>query len=162
MADQDFSLLSGFVGKHQRLVDKHFPDEMDIESLVLKAHLMLEQILRDYCSRSVPHPEHLKEARLTFKQIALLSRSLDPNASSVDSLWPAVTGLNRLRNAMAHELAPSESSLTSSQRAIIAAVDAHDGSSGQHDLSEAIGYLCGTLSVHLHFDLDRCSQGEKG
>ncbi|MCX5507686.1 hypothetical protein [Pseudomonas sp. BJa3] len=158
MTDQDSPLLCGFVGKHQSLVDKHFVDEMDDHTGLLKVHLMLEQILRDFCTRAVPNPDHLQDARLSFKQIALLARSLDPNQSDVAPLWSAVNDLNAMRNAMAHELEPSESKFTKLQRTIIAAVDTHNGSSGEHDLGAALGYLCGMLSVHLHHGLDQRSQ----
>ena len=162
MADEDLPQLTGYVGKHQGLVDKHFLEDMDAHTLVLKVHLMLERILRDFCSRAVEHPEHLQGARLTFKQIALLSRSLDKFQSDVGPLWPAVNHLNSLRNALAHELEPSEPSISKLERSIIAAVEAHDRSSGEHGIVEALAYLCGTLSVHLHYPLDLRSQEEAG
>lgn len=115
MTDQQFPpvLRREFIAQHHQLALKHFANELDDQVMVLKAHLWLEGMLRDFCIRSVPTPKHLQGARLTFKQIFLLARALNPSSVAIN-VWPAVNHLNSLRNAMAHELEPSAEKIENS------------------------------------------------
>ncbi|VVM58041.1 hypothetical protein PS647_01840 [Pseudomonas fluorescens] len=39
--------------KHDKRFEKHFSLQMDDITLILKCHLMLEEMLRDFCSEMV-------------------------------------------------------------------------------------------------------------
>ena len=79
------------------------PQAHDPTFLVLKAHLLCEELLRDFIAKQSKHPTALNGARLTFSQLLKLAQAfastLDPN----DWRCRALTELNRLRNSMAHE-----------------------------------------------------------
>lgn len=161
MEDKYSRPAGGFQAKHLDMAVKHFPQGLDEQTTILKSHLMLEQIFRDFCGRALPNPKHLQGARLTFKQIALLTRSLDPHQSAT-VLWPAVNHLNSLRNAMAHDLEPDEQNIAKLKQSIIAAVDNECGRPGEHDFPGALGYMCGVFSAHLHYLLDQHSSADEG
>ncbi len=90
-----------------RYLDFVSPKGEDPTYSVLKAHLAIEQVFRDYLERRLLHPEALKEARLGFMQRMHLVRAIsraDPKHWS----WTAITKLNSIRNRLAHHLAPKE------------------------------------------------------
>jgi hypothetical protein len=58
-----------FSKKHDKRFEKHFSSQMDDITLILKCHLMLEEMLRDFCSEMVSQPQFLKDSRFTFAQI---------------------------------------------------------------------------------------------
>ena len=155
MADEQiYSPALGKFGKqHFDLAVKHFTHDLDDQTSILKAHLLLEGMFRDFCSRSLPNPQHLQGARLTFKQILLLARSLDTDYSDMP-LWSVVSHLNSLRNAMAHELEPSAEKIAKLQRMITTATAALDDERDSHSLQDALAFVCGFMSQHLELTLD--------
>ncbi len=73
---------------------------------ILKAHLLVEELLRIQLRRVLPHPEALSGSRLTFAQLLALVRA----CSDVPPdywCWVAVAKLNKLRNMLSHEAAPT-------------------------------------------------------
>jgi len=123
--------LPEFMNKHGDLFDKHFPPDLDDESMILKAHLLVESLMRDFCTSSVPHPERLKEAKFQFHQVLSLARALCPRDGKFldlcDVLWGVALNLNQLRNAMAHELEPDPQKIESRKKAIIDLVNKRRG-----------------------------------
>lgn len=146
-------LQGDFIARHHDLAMKHFAGDLDDQAVVLKAHLLLEGMFRDCCSASVPAPEHLQGARLTFKQISLLTRALDPS-NKASTAWLAVNHLNSLRNAMAHELEPSAERIAKLKRLIITAAETQSGTPGIYTLMMAVGFLCGFMSAHLQYMIE--------
>lgn len=71
---------------------------------VLNAHLLCEEVLRDYLERLAAHPQMLDRARLTFSQYLSLTRALCARAEANAWEWAAVNKLNKLRNTIAHGL----------------------------------------------------------
>lgn len=85
---------------------KHLPiDSADVSLLILKGHLLLEELLNEYLESKLPRPEHLEEARLTFFQRVAITRALEPLGPN-DWVWSALAKLNTARNAFAHNLEP--------------------------------------------------------
>jgi hypothetical protein len=78
-----------------------FVDETVV--LVLKGHLLIEEVLDSIISKFVWHVDFLESASLRFAQKISLARavSLDEQANP---LWEVALALNALRNQLAHSL----------------------------------------------------------
>ncbi|WP_161891594.1 hypothetical protein [Pseudomonas juntendi] len=145
-----------FSKRNGELFKKHFPSGTDEETAVLKGHLLVESMLRDFCMNSVPNPAHLKGARLTFKQITLLARSLcNLPVPGLEYIWTLVSKLNQLRNLMAHELEPDQAKKDSLCSSLIKTVNEHKGNSEYscNSLENAICYMCDLLDAYLQIGL---------
>ncbi|WP_296246891.1 hypothetical protein [Pseudomonas sp. UBA4194] len=140
--------MDPFRAKHSELNQKHLDALTDEGMVILKVHLVIEELLRDFCGAVVPNPKHLREARLTFKQTMLLARSLTDH--DIDWIWAVLRNLNRMRNLMAHAVEPSEEEYSRCRNTIIQLVsEARPG--GRPDslkgaLQYAYGWLGGMLS----------------
>ena len=75
--------------------------------VILKGHLLVEELLREYVHGQFSLPEHLSDARLTFQQCLCLAKASDTDQSR-DKLWLLVGKLNALRNKLAHNLEPRD------------------------------------------------------
>jgi len=74
--------------------------------IVLKGHLLLEDLMREFCSSKMENPKPLEEARLGFSQIAALTHSLLKHPMQ-QWVWAGVKKVNNLRNMLAHNLEPN-------------------------------------------------------
>lgn len=83
------------------------PDTDDLTLMVLKGHLVIEEqlflIAQQYCAL----PEHLEKVRLSFAQLSNLVRALT-GSNILETTWSAISKLNGLRNALAHQLEPED------------------------------------------------------
>ena len=129
------------------LFSKHFSSELDEQAAFLKAHLLIEGVIRDFCYQSVRHPDHLRGLRLTFQQIVGLARSFMHFDSGTERLWGMVNQLNKLRNLMAHELEPDQTKSDKCRDALITA-------SGSATLNDSLSYLCGAMHALLYVSLE--------
>ena len=91
----DFAPLERFFG--------HLPKDGDIELSLLKCHLLVEEVLSKIISTGVRRPNHIKEARLSFKQKLLLARAVAVSQSH-EWIWTSAIKLNDARNELAHGL----------------------------------------------------------
>lgn len=133
---------------HGDLFEKHFSVALDEQSAVLKAHLLIEGVLRDYCYKSVRNPEHLRGMRLTFQQIVGIARSFIVfNKPGVDHFWSMIDHLNKLRNLMAHELEPDQAKQDKCRKELISL-------SKLTTLNAGLSYLCGGLNALLAVSLE--------
>lgn len=142
-----------FSQKHDQRFEKHFASHMDDMTLILKCHLMLEEMLRDFCSEMVPRPQHLKDLRFSFAQILDLSKALYPQGielGALAELWSLCDKINRIRNMMAHALDPDSTKLDGYKTAIISAVRSR-GKEGTSSLPFAgcLTYVLGAVSFIL-------------
>ena len=80
------------------------PSQADPTYSVLKAHLLLEELLYDFIMRGLPHPEALRGSRLTFSQLLALSKASATTLKPEDWHWEGVARVNKLRNMLAHQL----------------------------------------------------------
>ncbi|PTQ70402.1 hypothetical protein [Pseudomonas sp. GV071] len=140
-----------FSQKADARYNKHFASEMDDISLILKGHLLLEEMLRDFCSAIVPQPKHLSDCRFTFAQILDLSHALYPadiKLGRYSELW-AITGkINRLRNLMAHALEPDSQKLEGLQESVISTIKVL--SKYEHvNLAGCLSFILATFSAIL-------------
>lgn len=92
-------------------VAKRFREELDqVDELVhtlLKGHLLIEEVLSSILEKLAFHPQHLTEARLTFKQKVVLCRSLCLDQDQCGT-WELILAINSLRNELAHRLKSKE------------------------------------------------------
>ncbi len=71
--------------------------------MLLKGHLLIEELLRTYIEQSVPNPRELRQRDLTFAKCLMLCRAFTP--PDKDSwAFDAAKQLDSVRNEIAHEL----------------------------------------------------------
>ncbi len=84
----------------------HLDKSDDPTLLILRAHLLVEERLRDVLARICRDPEELRTARLSFYQALCLCRAIV--ARHDEPVWDFVARLNEVRNRMAHHLDPGD------------------------------------------------------
>lgn len=92
----------------ERLLGYLKPASNDPTHLVLKAHLLAEEVLYRFVEGKTNRPEALREARLGFAQLVALSRALHLYSNEDWWGWSALKKLNSLRNLLAHNLEPKD------------------------------------------------------
>lgn len=94
-----------FYAEVRNLISK-LSDSEDVTVLVLRAHLIIEQLIIRITESLVRNPEHIRKAnRLQFATRIIFLRSLaKPLIQSDNSFWKSIDLLNRLRNDLAHKL----------------------------------------------------------
>jgi hypothetical protein len=78
----------------------------DLTLIILRAHLLTEELLRRILRKHTIDPSALKETRLTFFQVLRIVQALTAHPSR-DSLWQEAENLNHLRNILAHRADPN-------------------------------------------------------
>ena len=101
--------MAGLAETDKRILQRfavHMPKVDDLMLVVLKGHLLLEEMLTSIVSSSLPHPDLVKDLRLTFDRKVILSKALswDQHKSGV---WDLISAVNAVRNEMAHSVEPS-------------------------------------------------------
>ena len=81
------------------------PRSGDLTILLLKGHLLVEELLRQLIDSSLMKPSALKDARLETHQCICLAEALFHDRSST-WIWDALRKLNGIRNKLAHNLEP--------------------------------------------------------
>jgi hypothetical protein len=71
--------------------------------VLLKGHLLLEELMGEIIEQHLFHPKHLSDARLTFSQKISLCRSLCLRKNDLGE-WALISVVNTLRNDLAHRL----------------------------------------------------------
>ena len=71
--------------------------------IVLKGHLLIEEMLDAIIRTFVFHPDHLDGARLGFSQKLHIARSMSLDEHN-NGMWDIALRLNSLRNELAHSL----------------------------------------------------------
>jgi hypothetical protein len=86
------------------------PAGEDLPLLVLKGHLVVEQLLNHYIEVISSNPKPILELkRLAFGLRARVAQSMYVKDKTLDQvMWTPVRQLNELRNSIAHELEPKE------------------------------------------------------
>lgn len=85
---------------------EHLPlNSNDRVSVVLKGHLLIEELLGKLIEVHVVDSLPLRDARFTFKQKLCLAQAFCSNESN-SKLWKSIELLNNLRNKLAHSLEP--------------------------------------------------------
>lgn len=82
------------------------PTPGDPSYSLLKAHLLIEDLVRAHLARRLAHPKALEGARLTFVQLLAVARAVSSDIAPDHWIWQAMAELNRLRNMLSHEVQP--------------------------------------------------------
>ena len=90
--------------KINRFID-HLPRGADETLVILKGHLLIEEILRELVAISVSDVSALEKAKLTFFQCVCVSEAIY-NEDIEKWIWTAALKLNSLRNRIAHNIEP--------------------------------------------------------
>ncbi len=96
----------GTEGLRDRYME-HMPDIDDLTLIILKGHLLVEELLERILNTIACSPEALVNARLSFSQKAFLARALSWDEDT-DAFWDLLSALNPLRNDLAHSLEPQK------------------------------------------------------
>lgn len=84
---------------------QYFPFESDDDvSIILKGHLLIEELLVSFMSKKMKKPEELKNFR--FYHYLCLARALEEKSDN-NWIWAATEKLNSIRNKLAHNLQPA-------------------------------------------------------
>lgn len=86
------------------MMKQHLDGTDDPTLLILKAHLLVEERLRDVLARIRRSPEEVAAVRLSFHQALCLCRAVVGRQE--DPAWGFIARLNEVRNRMAHRLEP--------------------------------------------------------
>jgi hypothetical protein len=78
----------------------------DVDLLVLKGHLLVEQFLTSLIESYCWRPRFLEDAKLSFFNKVKLARCFVKHPMRDDSVWDNVECLNRLRNELGHKWKP--------------------------------------------------------
>ena len=94
--------------KHEEAVKRYisivYPEKGDPTYLILRTHLLIEELLRDLIAANFKHPEALDGARLNFSQILTLAKAGTLASKPEMWHWTAIDKLNKLRNLFAHHI----------------------------------------------------------
>jgi hypothetical protein len=86
--------------------------EQDGTLLVLKSHLVIEELIRTKLAECLPHPEYMARANLSFFHVLCVARAVFPDELRIrdgqPSTWDLVEAWNTLRNRLAHKLEPTD------------------------------------------------------
>lgn len=87
-------------------IRRHLDKTDDPILVILRAHLLIEERLRDILARICRSPDELQMARLSFHQALCLCRAVIGRQD--DPAWDFVARLNEVRNRIAHHLDPGD------------------------------------------------------
>jgi len=99
MKDQDWKAMIRFL--------EVLPKSGDKELTLLKAHLVIEEVLTKILAKECVNEKYLNEAKLQFHQKVKLVRAYNKITNS-DWVWKALQLLNQARNHMSHNLTAQE------------------------------------------------------
>ncbi len=87
-------------------IKRHLDTTDDPTLLILRAHLLVEERLRDVLARICRSPDELPAARLSFYQVLCLCRAVIGRHD--EPAWGFAARLNEVRNRMGHHLDPGD------------------------------------------------------
>jgi hypothetical protein len=81
----------------------HLPMVKDPTVIILRGHLLIEDLLDRLIAANLKNAHFIQDARLTFFQKLCLAKGI-VGSSNEDSTWKSVEELNKLRNMISHNL----------------------------------------------------------
>jgi hypothetical protein len=81
----------------------HLPMVKDPTVIILRGHLLIEDLLDRLISANLRNTHAIQNARLTFFQKLCLAQGII-GSSNEDGKWKAIKELNKLRNMISHNL----------------------------------------------------------
>lgn len=101
--DEIFSAHNERSEKYMKLL----PPSGDVSLIVLKGHLIIEEMLFEIAATHCCDRGALQKAKLSFAQLLCVTQALIKLPLG-DCVWPAVSALNSIRNALVHNLNPRD------------------------------------------------------
>lgn len=95
------------LGKYVLRWDDYMSDTDDLSFIVLKGHLLVEEMLVELRDTLLPHSKHLDELNLNFKQLASIVRAAC-STQDTNQAWALIFTLNSVRNKLIHNLEPEK------------------------------------------------------
>lgn len=90
-------------------IQKTFYEEIryidDTAQILLKGHLVVEDLMNKALEAFVLHGEHVEDARLQFNQKLELCKAISVSENK-NNMWNLIKKINVLRNALSHSLDP--------------------------------------------------------
>lgn len=86
---------------------EHMPESGDPELILLKGHLLIEEVLTAIITAGVAKPQLLLKKHMQFETRARTARAVIRGEDRPE-LWEAVSSVNSARNALAHGLEPAK------------------------------------------------------
>jgi len=150
----DYNLNSGVVNvaEYYQYTDflTHLPvTSSDKTLMALKGHLLVEQALRTYISKRVPHPGRLKDKQMSFANLIDFASSLEDD-KNLEWIWQALKLLNTVRNKLAHNLAPMK--VEENEAKFVSYVQKHDGEISVKENNIKLDYGQFPLAVFQLYD----------
>jgi hypothetical protein len=102
------NILKTDTEKHQERFFRFLPENNDITSLILKGHLLIEEILNNLIDQKCKLPCYIEEAKLTFFQKIKLLQALIESDIQSKIPWNSLESLNILRNQISHNIEPKD------------------------------------------------------
>ncbi|HEY9756051.1 MAG TPA: hypothetical protein V6C97_12870 [Oculatellaceae cyanobacterium] len=127
-------------------VRRLLPKSQDLTLVVLKGHLLVEEMLEKLIEENFREPNHFKDARFTFLQKCRLAQAI---LGGEPSVWNNVLTLNKIRNRFAHDLEPKNMqkliddwiSINSDENATAVSTDKERARA----IKEIVSYTCGMI-----------------
>lgn len=91
----------------QLKVLKNLPGEGDLSLIILKGHLLIEELLFALVSSAAKDASAIKSAGLSYYQLVWIAKALFED-DRLSPFWDAMLKLNTLRNTLAHQLEPRD------------------------------------------------------
>ena len=85
-------------------LEKHLRATDDIELILLKGHLVLEQVLNELLSFHIKSDKRLNSLNLMFAKKLELLIALEDGGRFIESEIDQLKEINRIRNKLAHKL----------------------------------------------------------
>ena len=106
-ADQQ---LNELYAAQERETDRYsalLPKTDDVSLVVLKGHLIIEEMLFEIAASHCAIPKELENAKLSFAQLLHMTQAL-LKIPRRPRTWEAIALLNNIRNSLVHNLEPKE------------------------------------------------------
>jgi len=100
---------SKFLEEQRERFLRHLSEVDDLTLVVLKGHLLMEELVNEIIADFCELPEYVEELRLSFFHKSKLARALSGKnlqGEPTDDPWRSLEALNSLRNQLAHQLEP--------------------------------------------------------
>ncbi len=128
-----------------KLFSDSFKELSDIESIIIRGHILIEHELNDAITRSISNPSEFKSEKFTFSQKTILCYMIGIG----NRFKSEINTINKLRNQIAHTLSYDEKYIDLILKEInLKSNDLHVGKSRVDALGASVSYICGALSVY--------------
>lgn len=131
----------------------HLPMVKDPTVVILRGHLLIEDLLDRLIAANLKNTHAIQNARLTFFQKLCMAQGII-GSSNKDDMWKPIEALNRLRNTISHNL-PDET-MSKKLDPVLEAFFPEDFDDIPHDiyskskaLRKGIIFHCAMLSGYL-------------